>query len=725
MLSTAGVASPAIPTFGQFQVQCPESFTFSTPLEWPKWRRRFERFMRASGLSGKTDEEQVNTFIYIMGSQAEDILLSFGLTDGDSKKFLLVMEKFDNYFVIRRNVIYERAMFNSRKQEEGEPVDTFITSLYALAEHCNFGALHDELIRDRIVVGVRDHKLSEKLQMDNALTLEKAVQHARQSEAVKRQLRDLAGDSQGKAVDFVASTSKSSYDRHQKQVPVTVNVKIFVHGDVGGAQKTVKQVIAEPDNNAANFLGAVSANVTFNDAKNRSKRWSAEVAVNEFYTPGKDLIAADALSRQPLHVKDSENKLEEEIFAHVNLVIAHIPASDLKIEEIWTEQQRDLTLSKIASYTLNGWPEKNKLPNILQPYFAVRDEIANENGLLMRGCRLIIPASMRQDILGRLHAGHQGITKCRARARESVWWPGLSTDIAEMINRCSVCIQETKGVREKLMPSDFPTRPWQKVAMDLFKCQRRCPHFPQSNGFIEAAVKIAKLQLKKNADPYKALLEYRASPLSNGYSPAELLMGRRIRSTLPMVPKRYESKAVDYNDLKRKEDDRIEKQTLNFNNRHRAVQKHDLIPGEFVWVRDKRVWATVREKTKHPRSYIIETPTGKLRRNSFHLTRAHRAGEIIDETENDIPDITTPMKLPSASSPEKTSSPITSTQFSTPSSSPSQSSVPSYASASSTQSPLSSASIPSSSGPTSRSTDNQGYLTRYGRLVKPVDRYQY
>ncbi|XP_055915467.1 uncharacterized protein K02A2.6-like [Eupeodes corollae] len=517
-----------------------------------------------------------------------------------------------------------------------------------------------------------------------------------------------------------------------------------------------------------------------------------------FYTPGKDLIAADALSRQPLHVKDSENKLEEEIFAHVNLVIAHIPASDLKIEEIWTEQQRDLTLSKIASYTLNGWPEKNKLPNILQPYFAVRDEIANENGLLMRGCRLIIPASMRQDILGRLHAGHQGITKCRARARESVWWPGLSTDIAEMINRCSVCIQETKGVREKLMPSDFPTRPWQKVAMDLFKCQGRwyliisdffsrffevallerltagvvinhcksifarfgvpelvrsdngtqfesvhtsefskfardygfhhvtsSPHFPQSNGFIEAAVKIAKLQLKKNADPYKALLEYRASPLSNGYSPAELLMGRRIRSTLPMVPKRYESKAVDYNDLKRKEDDRIEKQTLNFNNRHRAVQKHDLIPGELVWVRDKRVWATVREKTKHPRSYIIETPTGKLRRNSFHLTRAHRAGEIIDETENDIPDITTPMKLPSASSPEKTSSPITSTQFSTPSSSPSQSSVPSYASASSTQSPLSSPSIPSSSGPTSRSTDNQGYLTRYGRLVKPVDCYQY
>ena len=49
-----------------------------------------------------------------------------------------------------------------RVQKEGEPVDNFITDLYSLAEHCNFGTLHDELIRDRIVVGIRDKALSEK-----------------------------------------------------------------------------------------------------------------------------------------------------------------------------------------------------------------------------------------------------------------------------------------------------------------------------------------------------------------------------------------------------------------------------------------------------------------------------------------------------------------------------------------------------------------------------------
>jgi hypothetical protein len=64
---------------------------------------------------------------------------------------------------------------------------------------------------------------------------------------------------------------------------------------------------------------------------------------------------------------------------------------------------------------------------------SVRDEIAVEDGLLMRGCRLIFPTKVRTDILKRIHGGHQGITKCRMLARESMCWPGISTQIEEMI----------------------------------------------------------------------------------------------------------------------------------------------------------------------------------------------------------------------------------------------------------------------------------------------------
>ena len=89
----------------------------------------------------------------------------------DRKKYDVVKEKFDGHFVQRRNVIFERAKFNMRRHEEGESVDTFITSLYELAEHCGYGDLHNEIIRDRIVVGIRNSALSEKLQQDYKLTL--------------------------------------------------------------------------------------------------------------------------------------------------------------------------------------------------------------------------------------------------------------------------------------------------------------------------------------------------------------------------------------------------------------------------------------------------------------------------------------------------------------------------------------------------------------------------
>ncbi|KAI2648260.1 hypothetical protein H4Q32_018307 [Labeo rohita] len=93
----------------------------------------------------------------------------------------------EQHFIGKHNVIFERAQFNLRCQQEGESAETFITDVHKLAEHCSFGVLKDELIRDRIVVGIKDRKLSEQLQMDSELTLAKAIQKVRQSETVKKQ----------------------------------------------------------------------------------------------------------------------------------------------------------------------------------------------------------------------------------------------------------------------------------------------------------------------------------------------------------------------------------------------------------------------------------------------------------------------------------------------------------------------------------------------------------
>ena len=109
------------------------------------------------------------------------------MTSDDRKKYDAVKAKFEGHFIIKRNVIFERARFNLRVQKENEPVDTFITDLFTLAQHCNYGNLHDEMVRDRIVVGLKDKSFSEKLQLEAELTLENAINQARQRELVRQQ----------------------------------------------------------------------------------------------------------------------------------------------------------------------------------------------------------------------------------------------------------------------------------------------------------------------------------------------------------------------------------------------------------------------------------------------------------------------------------------------------------------------------------------------------------
>ena len=99
------MATPATPSY---QIAPPSPMDFSKPEEWQKWIRRFERFRQASGLSIKSEADQVNTLVYSMGDEADDILTSLSLNEVglDSATFNGVKAKFDAYFIGSRNVIY-------------------------------------------------------------------------------------------------------------------------------------------------------------------------------------------------------------------------------------------------------------------------------------------------------------------------------------------------------------------------------------------------------------------------------------------------------------------------------------------------------------------------------------------------------------------------------------------------------------------------------------------
>ena len=147
-----------------YQFVHPEKFDFTKPQECEKRIQRFERFRMASGIVDQPQESQENSLIYCMGSEADDVLDSLNLTAEQKQVYDTVTGKLKDYFVPKRNIIFERVQFNQRVQREGESVDSFVTSLHKLAENCVFGTLKNDLIRDRLVVGLRDSRLSEKLQ---------------------------------------------------------------------------------------------------------------------------------------------------------------------------------------------------------------------------------------------------------------------------------------------------------------------------------------------------------------------------------------------------------------------------------------------------------------------------------------------------------------------------------------------------------------------------------
>ena len=155
-------------------LRAPAAFNFSKPEEWRKWKIRFEQFRLASGLSAESEERQASSLMYCMGEDAEEVLATTSVTVEQKKEYRQVVQKFDEYFKVRKNLVYERASFNLANQLADESAEQFITRLHQLAENCEFGDLKNEMIRDRLVIGIRDGQLSERLQMESDLSLQKA-----------------------------------------------------------------------------------------------------------------------------------------------------------------------------------------------------------------------------------------------------------------------------------------------------------------------------------------------------------------------------------------------------------------------------------------------------------------------------------------------------------------------------------------------------------------------
>ena len=185
------------------------------------------------------------------------------------------------------------------------------------------------------------------------------------------------------------------------------------------------------------------------------------------WIPGKQNSISDALSRvSPLELQDSDK--EGGILA-VN-ILQNSNFENRELEELKHATSEDIELQALKNVISTGWPQKrSSLSSSLQNYWNYRDELTMENGILLKNYKILVPRSLQQKYLEKIHAGHQGINSCLQKAREFVFWHGYTKDITETVEKCILCQENnsTTSVKHHYL-SDVPPHPWHTLGTDLF-----------------------------------------------------------------------------------------------------------------------------------------------------------------------------------------------------------------------------------------------------------------
>lgn len=194
------------------------------------------------------------------------------------------------------------------------------------------------------------------------------------------------------------------------------------------------------------------------------------------------------------------------------------------------------------------------------------------------------------------------------------------------------------------------------------------PKYSRANEEVERAVRTVKIQLRKNEDPYPALLAYRCTPLQNGFSPSELLMGRRLRTIVPAVPSvlKPNVRDTDRQRMQLREDEYRSKQQIYYDKRQQAPALPSLTTGERVWVRDQNPEGQILGATKQLRSCLVKTEMGTVRRKRSAIVSTSSQPTL---PSNEPTMASRAQVLPVNQTPPKASSPVTEGQPAEPSTS--------------------------------------------------------
>lgn len=186
------------------------------------------------------------------------------------------------------------------------------------------------------------------------------------------------------------------------------------------------------------------------------------------YIKSKDLLIADALSRS--HTTNHTRSQSEEEIETIGLVIQDKSVTS-HLNEIAEEIAQEKVLQSVIHHiSENLFISKRRLPIDVLPFWCCKDQLSFNDGIICRGDRIVVPATLRQSLTEKLHQAHMGVESTLRRVRTSLWWPGMNSQLKQFMSSCQVCQSfQRKNPKESLMSHSIPDRPLSKLAADPFE----------------------------------------------------------------------------------------------------------------------------------------------------------------------------------------------------------------------------------------------------------------
>jgi hypothetical protein len=187
--------------------------------EWSCFVQKLNIYLQATKAEKETEEYKGAVLLNCVGDKALKIYNTFKFeSEKEKTSFASIQAKFTAYFAPTINVTYERYIFFSRDMREEESVDEYVTQLKQLRENCEFGTLSESLIKNRLVLGIRDKNVKDRLLRTKNLDLLKAVEICKAAEITNKQMEILCTTSGRRTDEFQSVMEVRKTEDGQKRV---------------------------------------------------------------------------------------------------------------------------------------------------------------------------------------------------------------------------------------------------------------------------------------------------------------------------------------------------------------------------------------------------------------------------------------------------------------------------------------------------------------------------